>query len=125
MNLKQISKEDEYKYEEIKNENLEARCKLGALGGCRKTYRVFNSQESYFVVADYAVTADRGPETMIFMGDEDGKVIDWGDLWSWPGDAVTDDYGIRDYVGELNFNKYAFQIVGQAREKNTLDNGDA
>lgn len=51
-----------------------------------------------YVVADFAVTPDHGPETMLFKADESGGVVDWGDLWCLPHDAVSDDSGIDELV---------------------------
>ena len=96
-----------WKYETIETIDLAERKQYGALGGARKVYRIFDEDTSdeYYVTADYAITSDRGPETMIFRSDDDGTIHDWGELWSGYGDAVEDDEGIEEFIDELNDRK--------------------
>ena len=73
-------------------------------GGLRRVYLVqFPSGPKYYC-ADYEWTFDRGPETMLFECDDTGYVSDWLDLWVEPGDAVTNDRAITDYLKTVNIN---------------------
>jgi len=67
-------------------------------GGLRKVYEVQMPSGIEYFCADYAWTFDRGPETMVFRCDETGYVSDWGDLWEGPGDAVTNNQAITEYL---------------------------
>lgn len=71
---------------------------------CRKAYELVTPitvpgvGEVRHVVADFSVTPDRGPETMLFKADVHGIVTNWQELWCVYRDAVTDDSAITDLV---------------------------
>lgn len=71
---------------------------------CRRTYElvcpvtVAGVGEVRYVAADFAVTPDHGPETMLFKCNEDGVVTDWSYLWCVYHDAVSDDSAIEDFL---------------------------
>lgn len=73
-------------------------------GGMRKVYEIDppvaygRGKSTRFVVADYADTFDRGPETMVFPSDEHGEVLDWCDLFVGCGNMVEDDSAVRAFM---------------------------
>jgi len=92
-----------WKYETVKTLDLSDRFRYGASGGSRKTYRIFDDSENeYFVTVDYAITFDRGPETMLFRSDQNGTITDWSDLWTVFDDGVSNDICVKEYVEYLN-----------------------
>lgn len=76
-------------------------------GGYRAVYKLsdfiaFGKGESTrFVCADYAVTFDRGPETMLFPCDENGTVLDWSELWCDYCDTVGNDMAVEAFCKML------------------------
>lgn len=78
----------------------------GFAGGARRAVYELSDPIRYrggstcYVCADFAYTPDRGPETMVFACNAEGKVLDWTDLWAWPGDAVTDDMAVELWLEE-------------------------
>lgn len=109
----------------------------------------FEYEDGYicnYVVEDFAWTVDRGPETMLFPADEDGNIIDFGELWcvykmalgecieSWSNTMNTikeDETYLKRCIKAIknHFEEYGFELISKGYNgfwviKKVNDDGD-
>lgn len=72
-----------------------------------------------YVLADYSITLDCGPETMIFPCTKEGEVLDWSDPFVCWRDGVSDDSAIAEWCLERG------EIACQNSDKQTAARADA